>query len=311
MRSVSVVISTYNRSGLVGRAIESALAQSGDVEVVVVDDASTDDTAERVGGYGDRVRHLRQRENLGPGAARNWGINEASGDLVIMLDDDDELLPGAVEHILAADSELDDGDEHPVLQFRTSGTRWGLETFCEYDFETYMTGFDGDLAPVFRRRRFIELGLGYPTIRPAAEDILWQRVAAQHGIPSWPAEIIQVNQDAPVRLSRPKLTPETARLYALMQEATLAELAEFATPEFARSRHVAAAAYWLLAGEERLARGHLVGRAMALAPARVPLLLLSYAPHGSAAAAVRAARATRRRASRLVSSIRRLAERIT
>jgi GalNAc5-diNAcBac-PP-undecaprenol beta-1,3-glucosyltransferase len=303
--SASVVIATHNRGALVGRAIESALAQPGSVEVVVVDDASADDTADRVAGYGDRVRYLRQDENLGPGAARNRGIREAHGELLILLDDDDELLPDAVAQVVAADRELDDGGRHPVLQFRTTSTLWGVEAFLEFDFDAYTTGFRGDLAPVVRRRRFLELGLGYPTIRPAAEHILWLRVAAEHGIPAWPIEIIRVNADAPTRLTAAP-TPATARLYALMQEETLAQLADVATPHYLRRRRVAAAAYWLIAGEPRLARRHLTGRAMAGAPARLPLLLLSYAPHSSASGAVRASRAALLRGQRIGGAARRL-----
>src|SRR6059036_1755958 len=87
---VSGVIPTYDRGRVVGEASDSALAQSHrHLEVIVVDDGSTDDTAARVGRRRDRrVRYLR-RQHAGVSAARNAGIAAATGDLVAFLDSDD------------------------------------------------------------------------------------------------------------------------------------------------------------------------------------------------------------------------------
>lgn len=90
---VSTIIPTYNRAGIVPRAIESALAQTwSDHEVVVVDDGSRDDTPRAVGAYGDRVRYVRQ-DNAGLPAARNAGVQVATGDAFALLDDDDTWAP--------------------------------------------------------------------------------------------------------------------------------------------------------------------------------------------------------------------------
>ena len=93
---LSVVIPAWNRAHLVCDAINSALDQRpGEVEVVVVDDASTDDTAELVTRtYGDRVRLLRLANRAGAGAARNAGAALASGEFLAFLDSDDVWLPG-------------------------------------------------------------------------------------------------------------------------------------------------------------------------------------------------------------------------
>lgn len=94
-KTVSVVIPTYNRAHLVGDAIKSVLAQDikdCGIEILVVDDGSTDDTAEVVGRFGDRVRYIRQ-ENQGAGRARNRGIQEAKGEWIAFLDSDDRWLP--------------------------------------------------------------------------------------------------------------------------------------------------------------------------------------------------------------------------
>lgn len=90
----SVIIPVYNRAEIVGEAIRSVLDQSvEDFEVIVVDDGSTDGTAEVVREqYGSEVRLLRQ-ENKGPGAARNRGIEAARGDFVTFLDSDDVWFP--------------------------------------------------------------------------------------------------------------------------------------------------------------------------------------------------------------------------
>jgi Glycosyl transferase family 2 len=94
---VSVIIPTYNRSGLLGRAVRSVLAATspGD-EVLVIDDGSTDDTPQAVRSFGDAVRYFRI-DNSGPGAARNLGIRLAERPLVAFLDSDDEWLPDKLE----------------------------------------------------------------------------------------------------------------------------------------------------------------------------------------------------------------------
>jgi glycosyltransferase involved in cell wall biosynthesis len=90
---VSVIIITYNRSQLLPVAIDSVLAQTyPSIEVIVVDDGSTDDTPEVMLHYAERVRYIRQ-ENRGVPAARNTGIRAATGDFINFLDSDDFFLP--------------------------------------------------------------------------------------------------------------------------------------------------------------------------------------------------------------------------
>ena len=96
---LSVVIPTWNRAQLVREAIGSALVQrEGEVEVIVVDDASTDATAELLEReFGDRIRVLRLDHRRGPGGARNAGARFARGEYVAFLDSDDVWLPGKLD----------------------------------------------------------------------------------------------------------------------------------------------------------------------------------------------------------------------
>ena len=95
--TVSVVIPTHNYAGFVGEAIESALGQTvPPLEVIVVDDGSTDDTPHVLESFGNRIRAVRQR-NQGVCAARNAGASIATGDLLAFLDADDVWLPDKLE----------------------------------------------------------------------------------------------------------------------------------------------------------------------------------------------------------------------
>ena len=93
MPRVSVVIPAYNAERYLRETLDSVLAQTyRDLEVLVVDDGSTDTTRDVVRSYGEPVRCIEQ-ENAGPSPARNRGIREARGDLVAFVDSDDLWLP--------------------------------------------------------------------------------------------------------------------------------------------------------------------------------------------------------------------------
>ena len=98
---ISVLIDTFNYGQFVEEAIDSAIAQdfpAGEREILVVDDGSTDDTAERVRRFGKSVKYLR-KPNGGQGSAFNFGLQHATGKYIALLDADDYWLPGKLSRV--------------------------------------------------------------------------------------------------------------------------------------------------------------------------------------------------------------------
>jgi hypothetical protein len=96
---ISVIIPLFNKDAYIDRALDSIAAQTHpDVEIVVVDDGSTDDGPERVRRRRDPCVRLISQANAGPGAARNRGLAEICGDLVAFLDADDAWMPNYLEN---------------------------------------------------------------------------------------------------------------------------------------------------------------------------------------------------------------------
>lgn len=108
IREVSVIIPTCNRANLVKRALHSVLEQTfRDFEVIVVDDASQDNTKEVVASFADeRVKYIKHDKNRGGSAARNSGIKAAKGKYIAFLDDDDEWMPTKIEKQVRKFTEL-------------------------------------------------------------------------------------------------------------------------------------------------------------------------------------------------------------
>lgn len=100
MASISVIIPTHSRPHLLPRAVESALAAGTDVEVVVVDDASTDETAQVCRALRG-INYIRLDHNEGVAGARNAGVLSTSAEYIAFLDDDDQRLPGSLDQQLA------------------------------------------------------------------------------------------------------------------------------------------------------------------------------------------------------------------
>lgn len=150
--TVSVVLPTYDRADRLPRSIESVLDQGyTDLELVVVDDASTDDTPSVVRGYDDdRVRFVRLEDNRGAPVARNVGIELARGDYVAFQDSDDEWLPEK----LAAQMRVFERAPDSVGVVYTGFAR------IQGDAETYVPGpnvsrTDGEITRALLHNNFI------------------------------------------------------------------------------------------------------------------------------------------------------------
>ena len=99
---VSIIIPTYNRAKFISIALESCLRQTySEIEILIVDDNSTDETAGVVKSYKDcRVKYFLHGNNLGTAAARNTGLRKVTGEFITFLDDDDEWSPDKISHQL-------------------------------------------------------------------------------------------------------------------------------------------------------------------------------------------------------------------
>ena len=148
---VSVVIPTYNRARLVGKAIESVLRQSyGNYEVIVVDDGSADDTMAVVQQNYPQVRYI-YKENGGAASARNIGIAEARGELVAFLDADDAWYENKLEkqvELMAADQSVplcftDWREVKDGRVWHESGVHWGhgFRPDGDYTYHNMVNGF--------------------------------------------------------------------------------------------------------------------------------------------------------------------------
>jgi glycosyltransferase involved in cell wall biosynthesis len=110
MARISVIIPTHDRPHALPRAVESARTAGTDVEIVVVDDASIDDTANVCRGLKE-ITYVRLERNQGVAGARNVGIMKSTGKYIAFLDDDDLRLPGSL------DEQADLMDQHPEAGF--------------------------------------------------------------------------------------------------------------------------------------------------------------------------------------------------
>jgi glycosyltransferase involved in cell wall biosynthesis len=101
---VTVLIDTHNYGRFLGRAIDSAIAQTypaSHIEILVIDDGSTDDTLDVIRQYVGRIRYIRKPHG-GQASALNEGIRQARGDILCLLDADDYFYPEKVSHVAAA-----------------------------------------------------------------------------------------------------------------------------------------------------------------------------------------------------------------
>jgi len=150
MSLVSVIIPCRDDAGSIAGTLESVLAQSAkDVEIVVVDDGSTDDLARTVGPYRERIKLISQGR-LGGNAARNKGFDASSGEFVIFLDADMRLRPDALQKLTEA------LDQRHEAAYAYSSFRYGWKFFrCgPFDADRLRRMNFISTASLIRRERF-------------------------------------------------------------------------------------------------------------------------------------------------------------
>ncbi|WGF88561.1 glycosyltransferase family 2 protein [Marinivivus vitaminiproducens] len=204
--AASVIIPAYNAEAFVADAIRSAQRQTEKwIEILVVDDGSTDATAEIVTAMAEddhRVRLLRQPVNRGPSAARNRALDAAAGRWIVLLDADDTMEPVRVERLIAL------GEVHGAdfvadnLMRQALDTKLPLGLFFPADMlalgrpmamAEYMAherlGQDrppiGFIQPVMRRAFLERHGIRYPETIGCGEDSFFVGVGLAHGAVLW------------------------------------------------------------------------------------------------------------------------------
>lgn len=194
---VSVIIPTFNRSRWVLEAVDSVLHQTlKPREILVVDDGSTDDTADVLSSYGDAIRVLHLKENRGVSAARNRGIEAAVSRYIAFLDSDDLWLPRKLEaqmgHVL----------QHPRIRIHQTDEIWirkGVRVNAGkrhrkpegWIFEpSLQLCLISPSAVLIERRIFDEVGL-FDERYPACEDYdLWLRITCRYPVGLLPQALI-------------------------------------------------------------------------------------------------------------------------
>ena len=193
---ISAVIPAYNAEKHIARAIDSVLAQTRPAdEIIVIDDGSTDATAEVAGSYGDKVI-LIQQKNAGVSVARNAGIEAATGNWIAFLDADDEWLPEKLklqaEHLQGnpdlrwsfTNLSWDKTERHrfePVHPAKRLSEVQGDRPFFEDYFHAFVKGFYASTITVIIHKSVFEtVGTFEPGMKRAQDSDLWYRIAYQY-----------------------------------------------------------------------------------------------------------------------------------
>jgi len=181
-----VVIPTYNRSKYLPMSVGSVMAQTAaPLEILVVDDGSTDDTEAVVSRLEGPIRYVSQK-NLGPAAARNRGIQEARGELIALLDSDDVWKPDKLERQIAIlDRNLEVGMVHTAATLidengEPTGETWGRRDYVGRIQPKLLVANGVNASSVLVRRRLLEAVGGYDERFTSLENWdLWIRLSGR------------------------------------------------------------------------------------------------------------------------------------
>lgn len=223
MTLVSLIITTHQRPHFLRRAIKSARRAGSNIEIVVVDDASSDETAEACADFDD-IRYVRAERNQRVAGARNLGILASSGEYLAFLDDDDIRLPTSL------DAQLELLASHPeaglVYGQALIGDQWGTLTGSSYParcpqgdvlWELLSRNFIPSGTAVFRRSCIFKVGLFDERIPGLDDWDLWIRIAELYSV---------------VALERPVMIWRQSTPFSGQGTSRAAELAALSTNQF-------------------------------------------------------------------------------
>jgi GalNAc5-diNAcBac-PP-undecaprenol beta-1,3-glucosyltransferase len=260
MINISVVIPTYNRPVLLNRAIRSVLRQKSsaiNLEIVVIDDCSL----ERVNlteFRWDNIVYKRLIRNSGPQEARNEGIFIASGDWIMMLDDDDEFLESTIMDAISSIQKVEEKDKYPVFFFATSNGSIPEDFLLISAKEIMDDTLKGDFTPIIQRKVFIEHNLRYldypEIVGVGCEHLTWLLISSKFHIPSFNFHIVKVNADAPFRLTSYKNFIKNSLKFALQQDISIDFVKQYKIeniyPPYVNKKYLGAAIYYLVSGKK-------------------------------------------------------------
>jgi glycosyltransferase involved in cell wall biosynthesis len=178
---ISIVIPSHNYARFLPQAIDSAINQTLPCEIIVVDDASTDDSLSVAQGYADKIRLIHFDENKGVAAARNAGIEAASGDLIVCLDADDVIEPDYLATLLPAFNDRSCGIAFTPVRVMAEDGQFSRTSWFTNEFIYFDQAQGHNCVPsccMFRKSLWRRAG-GYRQVYSPAEDAeLWLRITA-------------------------------------------------------------------------------------------------------------------------------------
>ena len=190
MKKVSVVIPAHNKAELTVRTVESVLSQTyPSIEVIVVDDGSTDNTGERLSSFGNKIRYV-YKENGGACSARNLGISLAIGEYIGLLDCDDIYCPEKIERSVAyLERDPEVGFVHTGVDFIDKKDNISPAYFPHKDRRMgwmakrlLLNNLISNSTVVVRKSCFEKVGFFDETIFIPADWDMWMRLAEQHKV---------------------------------------------------------------------------------------------------------------------------------
>ena len=261
--SFVIIMATYNRVKYLKRSLYSISQSSIPLNnIVIINDYSSDNTSEEIKKNYPLVNLIDLNKNVGPGEAREIGIEKASEDWAIIMDDDEELLQNGIEQISKVIKNNQNLNNFPVLFFATSSMSNLKEEYLILTPKNLLTAKGiGECKPIINLRLWKKMNFHYPRTRIGGEGLLWLELALHYGIPAFNIPIAHYHTDAPNRLTSTQVQLKNSREHARLQDMYI---------EFMISNHLsnqyhdlfikkylASATYYLLDGNKSLFRNRL------------------------------------------------------